>query len=105
YTTSIGLAENLFLPTDRSTIPGFAAVYPWFDEMRGPAKAFGVPFGGGSLWMLTSKKAGISPDSWAGFWDEKVRGKTTMDEAAFYWDLCIPALLSDRRPGIDEVFE
>ena len=54
YTTSSGLAENLFLETDRSKIKGFEAVYPWFDATRGEAKKFGVPFGGGSLWMLTA---------------------------------------------------
>ena len=105
YTTAAGLAEKLFLETDRAKIQGFGAVYPWFDAQRGEARRFGVPFGGGSLWMLTAKNAGISPDSWRGFWDEKVRGKTTMDSAAFYWDLCVPALLSDRKPGIGEVFE
>ena len=40
YTTSAGLAENLFLETDRSKIPGFEAVYPWFDETRGDAKKY-----------------------------------------------------------------
>ena len=105
FTTSTGLAENLFVPTDRSKVPQFAAVHPWFDTMRGPAKAYGVPFGGGSLWMLTAKASGLAPDSWANFWDPSVRGKTTMDAAAFYWDLCIPALLSARKPGIDEVFD
>ncbi len=104
YTTSSGLAENLFLETDRSKIKGFEAVYPWFDATRGEAKKFGVPFGGGSLWMLTAKSAGLGPDSWAHFWDPKVLGKTTMDSAAFYWDLCIPALLSKTTPGIEEVF-
>jgi spermidine/putrescine transport system substrate-binding protein len=104
YTTSTGLAENLFLETDRSKIAGFSAVYPWFDEHRGDAKKYGVPFGGGSLWMLTSKASGVAPDSWRNFWLENVRGKTTMDAAAFYWDLCVPALLSDAKPGIDEVF-
>ena len=105
YTTSAGLAEKLFLETDRSKIAGFEAVFPWFDDMRGEARKFGVPFGGGSLWMLTAKSTGMKPDSWKNFWDEKVRGKTTMDAAAFYWDLCIPALLSDAKPGIDEVFQ
>lgn len=105
YTTSAGLAENLFLKTDRSTIPGFANVYGWFDETRGSAKEYGVPFGGGSIWMLSAKAAGIPVDSWKGFWSEKALGKTTMDSAAFYWDLCVPAILSDRKPGIDEVFE
>ena len=105
YTTSSGLAENLFLETDRSKIEGFKAVYPWFDETRGDAKKFGVPFGGGSLWMLTAKSSGLKPDSWKTFWDPKALGKTTMDAAAFYWDLCIPALLSANKPGIDEVFQ
>ena len=104
YTTSSGLAEKIFLETDRSKMTGFDAVYPWFDGMRGEAKKFGVPFGGGSLWMLTAKSTGLKPDSWKSFWDDKVLGKTTMDSAAFYWDLCIPAILSDAKPGIDEVF-
>jgi len=105
YTTSTGLAEKLFLETDRSKIKGFDAVHPWFDEMRGDAKAYGVPFGGGSLWQLTANSTGLKPDSWHNLWDQKVHGKTTMDAAAFYWDLCIPALLSDSEPGIDEVFQ
>lgn len=105
YTSSAGLAEKLFLKTDRSKIPGFSAVYSWFDAERGPAKEYGVPFGGGSLWMLTANSTGLKPDSWRNFWDAKAQGKTTMDAAAFYWDLCIPAILSDRKPGIDEVFE
>ena len=105
YTTSAGLAEKLFLETDRSKIKGFEAVFPWFDDLRGAAKTYGVPFGGGSLWMLTAKSTGLKPDRWKNFWDEKVRGKTTMDAAAFYWDLCIPALLSDAKPGIGEVFQ
>ena len=105
YTTSAGLAENLFLETDRSKIIGFEAVYPWFDETRGDARKFGVPFGGGSLWMLMAKSIGLKPDSWKNLWHEKVHGKTTLDAAAFYWDLCIPALLSDAKPGIGEVFQ
>jgi spermidine/putrescine transport system substrate-binding protein len=105
YTTQAGLAQNLFLPTDRKAIPGFDAVYPWFDALRGDAARFGVPFGGGSLWMLTAKSSGLGPDTWANFWDAKALGKTTMDAAAFYWDLCIPALLSPRKPGIDEVYD
>lgn len=105
YTTASGLAEKLFLETDRAEIKGFEAVHPWFDETRGKAKGYGVPFGGGSLWMLTAKSAGIKPDSWANLWSESVRGKTTLDAAAFYWDLCIPALLSGAKPGIGEVFQ
>ena len=105
YTTSAGLAENLFLETDRSKVPGFEAVYPWFDATRGDARKFGVPFGGGSLWMLTAKASGIAPESWKSLWDAKLHGKTTLDAAAFYWDLCLPALLSDAKPGIGEVFQ
>jgi len=105
YTTAAGLAEKLFLETDRSKIKGLDAVFPWFDDLRGDARKYGIPFGGGSLWMLTAKSTGFKPDSWKNFWDEKLRGKTTMDAAAFYWDLCIPAILSDKMPGIDEVFQ
>lgn len=105
YTTSLGLAENVFLKTDRSGIKGFEAVSPWFDAHRGAARDYGVPFGGGSLWMVASRSSGIGAGSWKGFWDERAKGKTTMDAAAFYWDLCVPAILSDRKPGIDEVFD
>lgn len=104
YTTSAGLAQNLFLETDRSKIDGFHSIFPWFDEYRDNAKRFGVPFGGGSIWLLTAKSLGISPTSWKALWDPKVRGKTTMDASAWYWDLCVPALLSGTKPGIDEVF-
>jgi spermidine/putrescine transport system substrate-binding protein len=105
YTTAAGLAQNLFLKTDRSKIDGFQAVYPWFDDMRGSAKDHGVPFGAGSLWMLTTRSSGIPPTSWKGLWDPKVQGKVTLDAAAWYWDLCVPALLSGARPGIEEVFQ
>lgn len=104
YTTTTGMAENVFAKIDRSKMPGNANVYPWFDENRGAAKDFGVPFGTGSLWMLTAKSSGLKPDSWKGFWDDKAKGKATLDASAFYWDLCIPALLSSAKPGIDEVF-
>ena len=104
FTTTTGMAENVFIKVDRSKMPGNANIYPWFDENRGPAKDYGVPFGTGSLWMLTAKSSGLKPDSWKSFWDEKAMGKSTLDAAAFYWDLCIPALLSSSKPGIEEVF-
>ncbi|WPE23671.1 ABC transporter substrate-binding protein [Shinella zoogloeoides] len=104
YTTTTGMAQNVFAKVDRSKIPGNANVYPWFDENRGPARDYGVPFGTGSLWMLTANSSGLKPVSWKGFWDDKAKGKATLDASAFYWDLCIPALLSSAKPGIDEVF-
>lgn len=104
YTAHVGLAENIFLDTDRSKMPGFEAVYPWFDATRGEAKKYGVPFGGGVLWLLTAKSTGIKPDSWKNMWDEKAAGKVTMDVINFGWDLCIPAVLSDRLNGIEEVY-
>lgn len=104
YTTSVGLAEGLFLPVDRAAIPGFDAVQPWFDESRGDARQFGVPFGAGSIWMMAARDSGIDAASWRNLWDPKVSGKTTLDASALYWDLCVPALLSDGKPGIEEVF-
>lgn len=104
YTMLTGAAENLFIATDRSKIPGFAHVYPWFDENRPAAKQFGVPFGGGTIWMLTNKSSGVSPTSWRNLWDPKAQGKITLDATVFAWNLCIPAVLSDRLHGIEEVY-
>src|ERR1044072_4602745 len=42
YPPAAGLAQSLFRETDRSKIDDFQAVYPWFDDMRGPAKAYGI---------------------------------------------------------------
>ena len=83
YTTLTGLAENLFLETDRSKIPGFAEVYPWFDENRPTANKYGVPFGGGTLWMLVAKSVGLDPNTWKSLWDEKAQGKISLDSVAF----------------------
>ncbi|WP_373503604.1 PotD/PotF family extracellular solute-binding protein [Aestuariivirga sp.] len=104
YTALTGLAENMFLETDRSKIPGFAEIYPWFDENRPAFKNYGVPFGGGTLWMLLAKSTGLDPHSWKSLWDEKAQGKITLDSVVFGWNLCIPAILSDRMPGIEEVY-
>lgn len=104
FTTSVGMAEGVFMETDRSAIADFGAVLPWFDAARGAATPYGVPFGAGTLWMMAAKSSGIGARSWAGLWDERALGKVTLDEAAFYWDLCLPAILSGDMPGIDEVF-
>jgi spermidine/putrescine transport system substrate-binding protein len=103
YTALTGIAENLYLKTDRSKMPGFANVYPWFDENRPAGKDYGVPFGGGTIWMLANKSAGIPVDTWTSLWDPKAQGKITLDATVFAWDLCIAAILSDAKPGIEEV--
>ena len=59
YTTSAGLAEGLFLETDRSSMPGFAAVYPWFDGLRGDAAKYGA--------HQAQVMAGSMPDAIKGF--------------------------------------
>ena len=61
YISSAGLAENLYMKTDRSKIPNLEAVYPWFYETRpDKAKEYGIPFGGGTCMLLIRKKLGIS---------------------------------------------
>ncbi|MCB1431317.1 MAG: extracellular solute-binding protein [Alphaproteobacteria bacterium] len=104
YTALTGLAENLFLKTDRSKIPGFADVYPFFDENRPAGKDYGVPFGGGTIWMLANKSAGVPVDTWTSLWDPKAQGKITLDATVFAWDLCISAILSNSKPGIEELY-
>ncbi|MFT3987863.1 ABC transporter substrate-binding protein [Aestuariivirga sp.] len=104
YTALTGLAENLFVKTDRSKMPGFAHVYPWFDENRPAGKDYGVPFGGGTIWMLANKSAGIPVNTWTSLWDPKAQGKITLDATVFAWDLCIPAILDKGKPGIEELY-
>lgn len=106
YIASTGLNEGVFVKTDRSKIPNLEAVYPWFYETR-PAAAteYGVPFGGGTPMLLTNRKIGFKPDSWRVLWQPEVQGKVTMDAAAFWYTLSIPALLSDKLPGIEELYD
>lgn len=106
YISSVGLAENLFLKTDRSKVPNLEAVYPWFYEVRpGRAKDYGVPFGGGTCMLMIRKDLGIEPTSWGLLWDERLAGKVTADSAAWWWTLSLPALMDQTLPGLDEMYE
>ncbi len=105
YISSAGLAENLYMKTDKSKIPNLSAVYPWFYETRpDKAKEFGVPFGGGTCMLLLRKKLGIAPNSWSLLWDGRLAGKVTSDSAAWWWTLSVPAVMSQVTPGLDEMY-
>ncbi len=106
YISSAGLAENLYMKTDRSKIPNLDAVYPWFYETRpDKAKEFGIPFGGGTCLLLLRAKLGLPADSWSMLWDERLAGKVTADSAAWWWTLSIPAVMSQVSPGLDEMYK
>lgn len=106
YISSAGLAESLYMKTDKSKIPNLEAVYPWFYETRpDKAKEYGVPFGGGTCMLLLRKKLGIAPDSWGLLWDERLAGKVTSDGAAWWWTLSVPAVMSQVSPGLDEMYD
>ena len=62
YVSSSGLAENVYLETDKSKIPNLDAVYPWFYETR-PAEAakYGIPFGGGTTMLSSTRAPASSP--------------------------------------------
>lgn len=106
YISSTGLAENLYVKTDKSKIPNLEAVYPWFYETRpDKAKEFGVPFGGGTVMLLLRKKLGIAPNSWKLLWDDRLAGKVTADSAAWWWTLSVPAVMSKASPGLDEMYD
>ena len=93
------------MKTDKSKVPNFDAIYPWFYETRPEkAKEFGVPFGGGTCMLLIRNKLGIAPDSWKLLWDERLAGKVTSDSAAWFWTLSVPAVLSTSNPGLDEMY-
>jgi spermidine/putrescine transport system substrate-binding protein len=90
---STGLAENVYVKRDDSKIPNLSTVYPWFFETRPQAAtAFGVPFGGGTTMLLANKRAGGVENSWKSLWDERFKGKVTMDSNAFWYTLSVPAL-------------
>lgn len=106
YISSSGLAENLYMKTDRSKIPNLDAVYPWFYETRpDKAKEYGIPFGGGTCMLLIRKNLNITPDSWSLLWDERLAGKTTADSAAWWWTLSVPAVMDQTSPGLDEMYD
>ncbi len=106
YISSAGLAEGLYMETDKSKIPNLDAVYPWFYETRpDKAKNFGVPFGGGTCMLLLRKKLGIAPDSWGLLWDDRLAGKVTSDSAAWWWTLSVPAVMAQASPGLDEMYD
>jgi spermidine/putrescine transport system substrate-binding protein len=106
YISSAGLAENLYMKTDRSKIPNLEAVYPWFYETRpDKAKEYGIPFGGGTCMLLMRKNLNIAPDSWGLLWDDRLAGKTTADGAAWWWTLSVPAVMDQTSPGLDEMYD
>lgn len=106
YISSTGLAENLYMKTDKDKIPNLGAVYPWFYETRPEfAQPYGVPFGGGTCMLLLRKSLGIAPDSWNLLWDDRLAGKITSDSAAWWWTLSVPAVMSQVNPGLDEMYD
>jgi spermidine/putrescine transport system substrate-binding protein len=106
YISATGLAENLYVKTDRSKIPNLEAVYPWFYETRpDKAKDYGIPFGGGTCMLLLRKSLGIAPDSWGLMWDDRLAGKVTADSGAWWWTLSVPAVMSQGSPGLDEMYD
>lgn len=106
YISAVGLAEKLFLKTDRSKIPNLDAVYPWFYETRAErARDYGIPFGGGIYMLLLRASLGLEPTSWELMWDERLAGKVTLDSAAWWWTLAVPALMDKTLPGLDEMYQ
>jgi spermidine/putrescine transport system substrate-binding protein len=106
YISATGLAENLYVKTDRSKLPNLEAVYPWFYETRpDKAKDYGIPFGGGTCMLLLRKSLGIAPDTWGLLWDDRLAGKVTADSGAWWWTLSVPAVMNQTSPGLDEMYD
>lgn len=106
YVSSAGLAEKLYLETDKSKIPNLESIYSWFYDSR-PADAakYGIPFGGGTCMLLMRNKLGITDNSWKSLWSDKLAKRITLDSAAWWWSLSVPAVLSTVSPGLDEMWD
>jgi len=106
FVSSSGLAEQVYVETDKSKIPNLDAVYPWFYETR-PAEAakYGIPFGGGTTMLLINQSLDIQPNSWNLLWDERLAGKVTADSAAWWWTVSVPAVLNTAVAGLDEMYD
>lgn len=93
YTTIGGIENDLWLPTDRSKMPGIDDVMPYFFETRSKdALPYGVPFGGGVNMLLINRKAGEDIDSWQALWDPKYANKITLDYGAWWYTLAVTAI-------------
>ncbi|MBI1384337.1 MAG: extracellular solute-binding protein [Rhizobiales bacterium] len=105
YISSSGLAEKVFLQTDRAKVPNLESVYPWFYETRSKeAGMHGVPFGGGTPMLILRKSLGIEANSWEIMWDDRLAGKVTLDAGTWWWSLSLPAIVSSAAPGLSELY-
>ncbi|TJW00088.1 MAG: extracellular solute-binding protein [Mesorhizobium sp.] len=102
--TGQGIAEKLWLKSDRTAIPNLDAVYPYFAETRPGAEDYGVPFSGGTCMLLLRKSLGIESDSWSILWDDKLADKVTLDGSSWWWSLSVPALMNASKPGLEDMF-
>jgi spermidine/putrescine transport system substrate-binding protein len=104
YTTIGGLENKLWLPTDRSKMPGMKDVMPYFLKTRAAdALPFGVPFGGGVNMLLVNRKAGEGLDSWQVLWDPRFSHKITLDSGAWWYTLAVTAVAQGL--SIDTMFD
>lgn len=101
--TGDGAAKNLWLPAEAVKIPNLSAVYPYFSETRPGFEQWGVPFAIGTTMLIVRKSLGIAPDSWGMLWDERLKDRFTIDGSSWWWSLSVPALMSDAKPGLDEM--
>jgi len=106
YVSSSGMAEGVWLEQDKSKIPNLSAIYEWFYDSR-PADIakYGIPFGGGTCMLLLRKKLGITDNSWKVLWDDRLAKKITLDGQAWWWSLSVPAVISQEKPGLEEMWD
>lgn len=99
-------ARNIdrLLPIRKQNVPNAADIYPVLLEREAWVSGYGVPFDGGTyLPVYMPSKISFTPTGWADLMRPEVAGKLSLDKT-FYYGLYASAFISDRNPGVGELY-
>ena len=95
---------NRLQPIRKENIPNAADIYPELLKREAWVKGYGVPFDGGIyLPIYVPDKIKFTPTSWKDLTRAEVSGKLSLDQT-FYYGLYASAFISDKEPGVQELY-